>query len=147
MTEDALAGLVAGYERELALYGRLLDVARAAAEDPAHPRSVDRVLEGLREKGRLLAEIGEVEAGLAPLKERWERGRGAAPSGLVAALNGVLERIARTLEEILAVEDRAARGFAVREGVGLAGTPLEPAVRAARYEDGGARGMCVSVRG
>ncbi len=147
MKNDLLADLVAGYERELGLYAQLLGLAEESARDADLPRGVDRTLGALREKGRLLGEIGEIETRLAPLKDEWARGRDGSAAGSVVALNGVLERIARTLETILAIEETGTRRFAVRENVGPVRARLAPAAPAAAYETEGTADRCLSVQG
>ncbi len=144
---DVVRRLVEGYETELRLYGDLLALARDDGEAPAGARGVDRTLARLREKGRILGEIGRLDAGLAPLKERWDRERGSRPHDEIAALNQVLERIAEVLEEALALEGRAARRFALSQGLAGERSPLVPASRAARYDGEDAGDACVSVRG
>jgi hypothetical protein len=146
---DLVARLVDGYEREMGVYARLLAHARATA-DGASP-SIDEALGALREKSRLLAEVGRIERDLAPLKDAWRRERAAAPAERVAALTRVLDRMSATIAELLALEEGSSRRFAVREGVPLARTPLAAPARGADYagrvdlEDTGL--PCVSVQG
>ncbi len=144
---DVVRRLVEGYETELRLYGDLLALARDDGEGDAGARGVERTLARLREKGRILEEIARLDAGLAPLRERWDRERAARPHDEIAALNQVLERIAEVLEEALALEGRTARRFAIAQGLAGERSALVPASRAARYGDDDAGDACVSVRG
>jgi hypothetical protein len=138
--------LIDGYRSELDLYARLLALARGE-EAASGVRSVDRTLACLREKARILEEIGRLEADLAPLKEIWVRERGCGPSEEIAELNQVLERIAAVLEETLALEGTLLQRFALLHGLGGARAPLVPASRLARYGEEDGRDACVSVRG
>jgi hypothetical protein len=149
MTDAVLAGLVEGYERELALYARLLAVAEDSAREERSPRGVEHVLGALREKGRLLEEIAEIEARLAPLKDAWAREKSSAPAAAVGALNALLDRVAKALEAILAVEESGSRRFALREGIAPARTraAAPQSSRAAAYALDATADPCWSVQG
>jgi hypothetical protein len=144
---DVLGRIIEGYETQLAHYGEILALARGAGEGTAEARGVDDTLARLREKARLLERIALIEAGIAPLKERWERERPSRTHEEIVALNAVLSRVAAVLEETLALEGSAARRFAVAQGLPAERGPLVPASHAARYADHDAGEARVSVSG
>lgn len=144
---DVARRLIDGYESELGLYMSLLALAREEHSGAGGARSVERTLARLREKGRILEEIGRLEAGLAPLKESWDQERGSRPNEEISALNRVLEQIAQVLEETLGLEGSVLRRFALSQGLASKAPPLVPASHAARYGEESTGDACVSVRG
>ena len=96
---EVVMQLIAAYQEEAALYAGLEEAAAEQRRLLANGRDTER-LAGLVERQSKLAEhIGKIEAGIAPLREHWEKTRDHARDARVLALAQTLDRLLDELAE------------------------------------------------
>ena len=108
-----LMQLIAAYREESALYAGLEDAAVEQNDVLRNGRDPSR-LDKLMERQRDLAEqIGQIESGIAPLREHWEQVRDNAGDDqlghLAAAFDNLLAELTDRIHRIVAVEKESSR--------------------------------------
>jgi chromosome segregation ATPase len=103
-----LMQLIAAYREESALYAGLEDAAvqqNSVLRNGRDPARLDQLMERQRE---LAEQIGQIESGIAPLREHWEQVRdntGDEQLGhLSSALDSLLAQLTDRIHRIVAVE-------------------------------------------
>ncbi len=96
---EVVMQLITAYEEEAALYAGLEEAAADQRHLLANGQDPERLATLVERQSDLAEHIGKIEAGIAPLREYWEKVRDGARDTRVRALARTLDRLLEELVE------------------------------------------------
>ena len=118
---EVVLQLISAYQEEACLYEQVYEAAAEQRRVLRNGRDPARLAELVERQRRLSEDIGKIEAGIAPLRDYWERTRYTLHGGhvrdLSRSLDSLLEGLADRIHAIIELERETA--------CELLGTPSE----------------------